>query len=117
MNLRLPPLKPRFDPARCGPVRELLAGNLDRDNAVEAGVARLVHFAHAAGADRREDFVGSEAVSWLHGAVAPFLSSAGQLTITVSGGEACGCARTRIRRPSGETSNALLDPSVGGTGK
>lgn len=34
--------------------------SLDRDEAVEAGVAGLVDFAHAAGSYGREDFVGSE---------------------------------------------------------
>src|SRR6266567_3167981 len=66
-------------------LRKLLAGNLDGDNAVEARVARLVHFPHSAGANGREDFVGAETVSGVHCAVAPFLSNSVQLTITVSG--------------------------------
>ena len=35
--------------------------NLDRDGAPEAGVAPAVHLAHAAGAERRDDLVGSQA--------------------------------------------------------
>ena len=35
--------------------------NLDRDGAIEADVARLVHLAHAAGTERSEDFVRTEA--------------------------------------------------------
>ena len=34
--------------------------DLDRDRAVEPRVARLVDLAHAAGAERRHDFVGAE---------------------------------------------------------
>jgi hypothetical protein len=37
--------------------------NLDRDRAIEARVFRLVDLAHAAGADRGEDFVRTEALS------------------------------------------------------
>jgi len=33
---------------------------LDGNDAIEAGVARLPHFAHAAGANGCEDFVGAE---------------------------------------------------------
>ena len=33
----------------------------DRDDATDAGVAGLLHLAHASGADRREDFVRTEA--------------------------------------------------------
>src|SRR6266571_3858133 len=50
-------------------LRKLLAGNLDSDHAVEARVASFVDFTHAPRADRRDDLVGSESVSWLHGAV------------------------------------------------
>ena len=39
---------------------ELLAGNLDGDYAVEPCVAGLVDFAHAAGAEGSEDFIGTE---------------------------------------------------------
>ena len=42
------------------PFRKLLAGNLDGDRAVEARVARLVHFPHAARANEREDLIGTE---------------------------------------------------------
>ncbi len=38
-------------------VCETLGGNLDRHIAVRAGVARLVHLAHAAGADQLQDFI------------------------------------------------------------
>src|SRR2546427_625000 len=92
--------------------RKLLAGNLDRDNTVESRVSRLVDFTHAAGADRRDDFVGSEAVSRLHGAGAPFMSSAGQVTITVSGCEACSWpVSERKRWPSRVASYRLAKPS------
>ena len=33
---------------------------LDGDDAIEAGIARLVDFAHAAGADRLDDLVRTE---------------------------------------------------------
>ena len=34
--------------------------DFDRDGAIEARVARLVDFAHAAAADRRDDFIRTE---------------------------------------------------------
>jgi len=37
---------------------ELLGADLDGHGAVEARVARCVDFAHASGAERREDLVG-----------------------------------------------------------
>ena len=37
--------------------------DLDRDDAIEAGIARLVDFAHAAGADLRDDLVVAQTVS------------------------------------------------------
>ena len=40
---------------------ECVGQDLDRDDAIEPRVARLVDLAHAAGADEREDFVGAEA--------------------------------------------------------
>ena len=43
--------------------------DLDRDGAVEARVARLVHLAHAARADRGGDLVGAEAGAGWRGAV------------------------------------------------
>src|SRR5262249_32091717 len=42
---------------------ERLREDLDRDSAVEARVARLVHLPHAARAERREDFVRAEAAA------------------------------------------------------
>lgn len=42
---------------------KLFAGSFDRNFAVEAGVAGLVDFAHAARADARKDFVGSKTVA------------------------------------------------------
>src|SRR5438128_11307877 len=66
-------------------------------------------------ANRRDDLVGAQAVSWLHGAVAPFLSSAGQLTITCSGGEACSRpVSARNRWPSRVASYTLTNPATGG---
>jgi hypothetical protein len=44
-------------------LRECALRSLDGDEAVEAGVAGLVDFAHAAGSYGREDFVGSEIVA------------------------------------------------------
>ena len=35
--------------------------DFDGDGAIEPRVARFVHLAHAAGAERREDFVGAKA--------------------------------------------------------
>jgi len=46
-------------------ITELFGRSLDCDDAVEAGVASLPHFAHPTGADGREDFVGAEFVAWL----------------------------------------------------
>jgi hypothetical protein len=54
---------PRFpiEPgAGAGVAGEFSRQHLDRDRAVEPGVAGLVHFAHAAGSERFDDFVGSE---------------------------------------------------------
>ena len=34
--------------------------NLDGDGAIEAGIDRAIDLAHAAGADRRDDFVRAE---------------------------------------------------------
>jgi hypothetical protein len=41
-------------------VCEMLGGNLDRHIAVQAGVARLVHLTHAAGADQLQDFIRAD---------------------------------------------------------
>ena len=43
-----------------GIVRERFRQNLDGHVAPELGVVRLIHFAHAARTDLREDFVGAE---------------------------------------------------------
>ena len=43
---------------------ELLFGSLDGDDAVEAGVAGLPHFSHAALADWLQNFVRPELVAW-----------------------------------------------------
>ena len=45
---------------RVGVVDEVLGQHLDRHVALEAGVARAVHLAHAAGAERRQDLVRAE---------------------------------------------------------
>ena len=45
---------------RIGIVRDGLRQDLDRDVAVELPVPRLVHLAHAARAERRQDLVGAE---------------------------------------------------------
>ena len=42
---------------------ELRGGNFDGDVAIQPWIVRLPHFAHAALADRRKDFVGSEFVA------------------------------------------------------
>src|SRR6266851_5135416 len=42
------------------PLAESLGGDLDRNNAVQARVAGLVHLAHTTSSQRREDLVGSE---------------------------------------------------------
>jgi len=41
--------------------RELRREDLDRDFAVQLGIARAKHFAHAAGAERRHDLIWAEA--------------------------------------------------------
>ena len=53
-----------LEPRACDRVeRESLGKDLDGDFAAEPRVARAVDLAHPAGADRRQDFVGSEASS------------------------------------------------------
>ena len=39
---------------------DVLGQDLDGDEAIEARVTRFVHFAHASGAEWREDFVGAK---------------------------------------------------------
>lgn len=53
---------------------ELLSADLDSDRAVQAGVAGFVYFAHAAGANRRDDLVGAELRARYHD-LQPCLSS------------------------------------------
>ena len=43
------------------------AENFDGNDAIEPRVARSVHLAHAAGAERREDFIGAEPSPGLDG--------------------------------------------------
>ena len=51
-----------FEPgAELGRLGEVRQEDLDRDRAVEAGVAGAVHLAHPAGTERRLDFVGTKA--------------------------------------------------------
>jgi hypothetical protein len=38
--------------------------DLDGDGAIEPGVDRSIDLAHAAGADERRDFIGSESRAW-----------------------------------------------------
>ena len=51
-----------LEPLRNADSKHVRRENLDRDRAIEPRVARLVDLAHAARAERREDFVGAEAV-------------------------------------------------------
>ena len=44
-------------------LREPRGGDFDRDLAVEAGVERLIHLAHASRANGRKDFVRAELVA------------------------------------------------------
>ena len=48
-------------PIRIG--REQIGQHLDGDVALEPGVARAIHLAHSAGADRRDDLVDADAVT------------------------------------------------------
>ena len=41
---------------RCEEIRE----DLDRNAAIELGIARAIHLAHATGSERRHDFIGPE---------------------------------------------------------
>jgi hypothetical protein len=50
--------------AELGIGRETLGQNLERHDAIEAGVARTVHFAHAAGAERCHDLVRTKPDAW-----------------------------------------------------
>ena len=49
--------------------RERVGQDLDRDVAIQLRVARAIHLAHAAGADRRGDLVGAEAGAGSEGRV------------------------------------------------
>ena len=49
---------------RSGEAGNLLAQDLDGDGTVEPRVPRVVHLSHAAGAERADDLVGSEAGAW-----------------------------------------------------
>ena len=46
-------------------IAELLRGDFDGHVASQPRIVRLVHLAHAARADKREDFVRPEFVAWL----------------------------------------------------
>jgi hypothetical protein len=41
-------------------LRKMTRQDLDRDRAIESRIARTIHFAHAASAQRRLDFVRAE---------------------------------------------------------
>lgn len=78
--------------------------DLNCDGAFEARIAGLIDLAHAARAEGREDFVGSELLAGIPSFAAPFFSSAGQLTTTPSGCEPATGVNSRKRFPSGATS-------------
>ena len=44
--------------AQFGAVSEMSGQHLDRDDSIEAGIARFINLAHSARTDRGEDFVG-----------------------------------------------------------
>ena len=53
-----------FEPAQpVGAIGQRCRQDLDRDVAGEAGVARAIDLAHAAGADRRDDLVRAETIA------------------------------------------------------
>ena len=54
-------LRDRSARRSCGIGGNVLGQDLDRDGAIEAGVAGFVDLAHAAGTERRDDFVRAEA--------------------------------------------------------
>ena len=74
-----------------GILREVGGQHLDGDVAAEPGVARSIHLAHAAGAERRDDLVGAEP-SADHGRGSCF-SLAVQPSTTAIGS----CSSTRLR--------------------
>jgi hypothetical protein len=47
------------------PLAELGLGNFDRHIAIQPGIPGAIHFAHAPGADRSQDFVRAEFVAGL----------------------------------------------------
>ena len=61
---------------------ECLRQDLDRDGAIQPRVAGFVDLAHAAGAERREDFIGAEARA---GGQTHFFNPAVQFSTTVIG--------------------------------
>src|SRR5882762_1542703 len=89
--------------------RERVRDDLQRDVATELRIARAIDLAHAAGAERRQDFVRAEACASGQ-AHAYFLSPAAQFSTTaigivrpaVSPDGGCGI---RKRCPSAETAN------------
>ena len=60
---------------RVGVVDEVLRQHLDRDVALEPRIARAVHLAHPAGAERRQDLVRAEALAGSERHEAPFRPS------------------------------------------
>src|SRR4051812_41599786 len=52
------PLEPR---KRLRPIREIDRENLYRDVSVQLRIPRAIDLAHAAGTERRDDFIGAEA--------------------------------------------------------
>ena len=112
---------------RLGGRHRLLGQHLDRDDAIQPGVLRLVDLAHPTGADRREDLVGAETGARgetqdreepipppaMHPAGREpgwkrhfFFSAAGQSTTSVIGSASSGRTNsvTRKRWPSAVTS-------------
>jgi hypothetical protein len=51
-------------PAQLNVVSHAGRKDLERDDAVQAGIAGLVHLAHSACANPVEDFVGPEPIGW-----------------------------------------------------
>src|SRR4029434_1255176 len=83
-------------------LRDMLGQDFDSHEAIEARVARFVHFAHASSAEWREDFVGAKMSTRIqaHG----FLNFRGQLRTTVMGVTAPSIVElTRKRLPSDVT--------------
>jgi hypothetical protein len=67
-------------------VRKRLRQDLDRDIPIELRVARAIHLAHTAGADRAGDLVRADSAPWLHQKLTVLFTAATQILPRRAGG-------------------------------